>query len=133
MIKEILKLADEANQGLTNALEAYIELKKLEKVIADCIESVKPGAVQEADKYHEKVFELKGAQVEKKRAPGRWDFKAIRQWNEKTAEVKKIEELAKNAYKMIQEGKLAEAQIEGDAMPPAKYTEGGDTIAIKIL
>ena len=78
MEKEILKIADDANNGLSNPLGAYVELKRLEKAVKMCLESVKPYAVAEANKYHENSFTEFGATIEKRNAPGTWNFKLER-------------------------------------------------------
>ena len=130
MIKHILKLADDAANGLSNSLEAYIELKKIEKTLEMAIESVKPLAIQEADKYHEKSFELSGVQVTKSRAPGRWDYSEIPQWKKRKDELSQIEALSKDAFKLAAKGQTI-TDPDGVIVGPARYSEGIDTITIK--
>ena len=130
MIQQILKIADEANQGNTNPLEAYVELKKIEKVLAECLESVKPQAIREADNYTEKSFERFGVTITKSRAAGRWDYKGIDQWTKAKNKLIEVEKMAQDAFKLSEKGQTI-TDPDGVVVEPAKYTEGADIIVIK--
>ena len=131
MEKEILKIADDANNGLSNPLGAYVELKRLEKAVKMCLESVKPYAVAEANKYHENSFTEFGATIEKRNAPGTWNFKHIDEWANATKKVKAIEEMAKDAYKQSLKGKTI-TDNDGVIVKEAIYTTGESIIAVKL-
>lgn len=130
--QSILKIADDANNGLQDSLSSYIELKRIEKILSECLESVKPNAIAEANKYPQKVFDLNGAKVEKKKSAGRYDFSNIPQWNKAKENLKKIEDLAKQAHQVNKQGKTI-IDEEGVVVESPKYREGDDTIAITII
>lgn len=133
MEKQILILADDAFQGNINPLEAYVRLKKIEKSLKAAIESVQPLAIEEAyEKYAEKNFSAYGATVEKKRAPGKWDYTGVRPWVKAKEELAKYEEMAKEAYKMSIRNQSVVDDNTGEVITPAVYTEGRDSITIKI-
>lgn len=131
IVQEILKLADDAIQGIANPLEAYVELKKIEKILEQCLESVKPEACQDAYNYPEKSFDKYGVTITKSRAPGRWDYKGIDQWNDQKKKLTEIEQLAQAAFKLSSKGQTI-TDDDGVIVQPGKYTEGADTITIKI-
>jgi hypothetical protein len=122
-----LQIASNAIQGVSNPLEAYIQLKRIEKQLADCIKSIQGLALEEAMRYPEKVINAYDAKIEKKRAPGRWDFTDIKEWLSLKEQLKELEENCKLAFK----GKTI-VSSDGEVLPPAKYTEGADIISIKI-
>lgn len=130
MIKHLLEITDEAIQGNKDPLEVYVELKKIEKTLEMCIESVKPQAIREADNYGEKSFERYGVTITKSRAAGRWDYKGIDQWSKQKEKLSLIEELAKQAYKLGEKGQTITDE-DGVVVEPGKYTEGADIIVIK--
>jgi hypothetical protein len=68
MIDTIFELQQQVIDGNANALEAYINLKKLEKALASVIANVQPYAMDEASRYGERTFDKFGAKVELKNA-----------------------------------------------------------------
>jgi len=130
MIKEILKLADDAQQGLSDPLRSYIELKRIEKVLENCMKVVQPLAVQDAYKYPEKIIEMEGVNVQKGKAAGKWDYSTNPLYAQKKQELKELEEMGKEAYKAAQKDRTV---VDGDGVvvPPALYTEGAENITIK--
>lgn len=132
MEKQILKIADDAQQGLCDPLTAYIELKRIEKILSDCLKLTQPLAVQEADKNPEKSFIVGDVKVEKRRSAGKWDYSGIEQWNRQKEAMKEIEELSKQAFQAQAKGRnLTITDMDGVIIQPASFIEGSDTIAIK--
>jgi hypothetical protein len=112
--------------GNANALEAYINLKKLEKALSTIITNVQPYALDEASRYGERTFDKFGAKVELKNAASRWDYSNCIQVNHLSAKLKTMQELAQLAVnsELYDENGL---QIE-----PAKKVEGKSTISVTI-
>lgn len=130
-VKTILgELVQQVIDGNADPLEAYIHIKDLERYIKQCNEAVEPLAYQEADKWTEKTFVYKGAEIQKKNSAGRWDFTNVALYKESQQRLKQIEELAKVAAKG---GATVVDEKSGEVVEPAVYTEGKAIISIKIL
>jgi hypothetical protein len=129
-IKEILsELTQQVIDGNSDALEAYIHIKDIEKYIKLCNEQIEPIAYQEADKFTEKVFTYKGAEIQKKNAAGRYDYSNVQLWKRANERQKQIEEMAKSALK----GKCTIVDEEsGEVIEPCIYTEGKAIISVSI-
>lgn len=132
MVNELIKMADDANNGLQNALKVYIDLKRIEKTLSDCLESVKEGAIAEANKYPQKSFELNGAKIEKKKSASRYIYSNIPQWVRAKGVVTQLEALAKQSYEANKKG-LSIIDSDGIIVPCPEFREGDDTIAITLL
>jgi hypothetical protein len=130
-VKEILgELVQQVVDGNADPLEAYIHLKDVEKYLKQCNECVEPLAYQEADKWSEKTFTYKGAEIQKKSAAGRWDFTNVSLYKESQKRLKQIEELAKVAAKG---GTTVIDEPSGEVVEPAIYTAGKAIISVKLL
>lgn len=130
-IKETLsELVQQVVDGNCDPLEAYIHVKDLEKHLSECIKQVEPIAYQEADKWKEKTFTYKGAEIQKKNAAGRYDYSTVSLWKQADERKKKIEELSKTAYKG---GATIVDEESGEVVEPCSYTEGKAIISIRIL
>lgn len=128
---EILaELTQSVIDGNADPLEAYIHLKSIEKRISECLKEVEPIAYQEADKWSEKVFTYKGAEIQKKNAAGRYDYSTVSLWKQAEERKKKIEELAKVAYKG---GVTVVDEESGEVVEPCAYTEGKSIISVRLL
>jgi hypothetical protein len=126
MIDTIFELQQQVIDGNANALEAYINLKKLEKALATVIANVQPYAMDEASRYGERTFDKFGAKVELKNAAARWDYANCIQVNHLSAKLKTMQELAQlavNSELYDEDGLRIEA---------AKKVEGKSTISVTI-
>jgi len=126
------EINEQVLNGEKDALEAYIELKKIADTATAIMKEIKPDALTEADKYDGKTFQAFGAQIEKRNGGGVWSFKHLQDWNEINKKKKEVEDLHKTAYKL----KGQEAIINpdtGEIIEPAEYKPNADTISIKIL
>jgi hypothetical protein len=133
MTNFINELTQNALDGSANALEAYIELKRIETALKTALESLTDAAYQEADKFTEKTFALKGAEVTKKSAAGRWDYSHIHQYSATKERLKTIEEMAKQAAASAKHGRTIIDDATGEVIEPAIYTEGKSLLAIKLI
>ena len=128
---DIYELKNSVLDGEADALSAYIALKEIEKDLADALKKVQPLALEAAQNYGEKTFEVFGAKVTVKNGAGRWGFGHIPQYNEAKERLKKLEELAKQAYNSKSMG-MDVVDEDGVIVEPAEYTEGQETISIQL-
>jgi hypothetical protein len=123
---DIATIKDYAIEGKVNAIEAYVQLKTLEKTIKEAIDKVQELAIDEGLKYNQKSFVAYGATVEMKSAPSRWDYSKCMQVQHLSAKLKTMQELAQLAVnsKMYDE--------DGLLIEPATKIEGKQSIAITL-
>jgi hypothetical protein len=126
----LIDLTQAVIDGNADPLEAYIHLKQIEKHLKGAFECVEPMAFQEAGKWTEKTFTYKGAEIQKKNAPGRYDFTNVSLWKEAEKRKKQIEELAKVAAKG---GATVVDELSSEVVEPAIYTDGKSIISVKLL
>jgi len=131
IVDEIAAMLMAVEDGNENPLRAYVELKRIEKVVEESIKQVFPEALTEASKYSEKTFSFNGAEITKKANPGRWDYKSCPRVEDVAAQLKEAQEQAKAAYNQSQKGALL---LDGDqcVIEPASYMHGSDSLSIKI-
>ena len=131
IVDEIAAMLMAVEDGNENPLRAYVELKRIEKVVEESLKQVFPEALTEASKYSEKTFSYGGAEITKKANPGRWDFKSCPRVEDVAAQLKEAQEQAKAAYNQSQKGSLL---LDSDqcVIEPASYTHGADSLSIKI-
>lgn len=110
-------------------LKAYIILKQVSALVDACITDVQDLAIDNALEYGSKSFELLGQKVDMKNAPGKWDFSEVASITKATAEKKRLEEIAKQAFKLKTEIPDPET---GETISGAKYAEGRQTISITL-
>jgi hypothetical protein len=116
-------------EGNANPLEIYCALHKLEAQVKAAKDQIKQQAIEEAAK-HGKTFTFMGFEIQQKALPGRWTFDHIDDWNAAKFKMKTIEDLAKWAYKS-EEKNVQPITEDGEVITAARYTPGGDTIALK--
>jgi len=128
----IISHIDSVEDGNADALQLFIELKRIEKTLAAAMKQIKDEAMTDAATYGEKTFEAFGAKVEMKSGGGRWNYKKIDSWTRLKDELEQIELVAKQASKMRDQGK---AMIDGDGVivEPAEFMPNAETIAISII
>lgn len=128
---DIYDLRDAVLDGETDALSAYITLKEIEKDLADALKKVQPLALEAARAYEEKTFNAFGAKITVKKSAGRWKFDHIESYNEAKEKLKKVEELAKQAYNSKSMG-MDIVDEYGAIVEPAEYTEGQEQISVTL-
>lgn len=131
-MNELHEINEKVLNGELNPLEAYISLKRTEKLFKDVLKAVQEQAIDEADNYPEKTFKAFGATIEKKSAAGRWDFSELKDWQELTDKKKELEETYKMAFKSNQSGASLVDNDTGEVSDLPQYTPGKQTIAIKL-
>lgn len=131
LINHIYNLNEKVINGDTNALPVYIELKKIEKVLADVIKGVYEQAIEEAESYGKGEHTDHGAKFQVRNGATRWDFSTCEEVTQLKAELKAKEEelktLAKSRVKNLvnaDTGELYQLPIE---------KKGKDSLTIKFL
>ncbi len=125
------KINEQVINGEINALEAFIQLKKMVDVATKIMTEIKRDAVDEADKYQGKTFEAFGAKIEKRNGGGTWNYKHLDTWCKINDQKKVMEDLHKSAYRMG--GNSIIDPNTGEIVQPAEWKPNADTLSIKIL
>lgn len=128
----IREIATSVEDGEINALEGFIVLKAISTTVTDTMAKIKTEAVQEADKYGDKTFQAFGAQIEKRSGGGVWSYKHLEGWNELNDQKKAVEDLHKQAFKMIGQAEVIDPNT-GEIIQPALWKPNAETISIKLL
>jgi len=131
MENTIIQLTFAVEEGNLSALDAYLQLQKIEKMAGEARKQILEQAVTEANREG-KTFIRNGFEVQCRAAAGRWKFDHIPDWEAKKFELAQIEERAKWAYKSAEKG-ITPIDDDGVIVEPAQYTPGADTIAVKEL
>jgi hypothetical protein len=127
IVNHINQIASDADCGLADPLEVFIQLKQIEKSLEAALTSIRESAIKEAAKYPEKTFSYKGAEVTKKSGSARYDYKHISGWAKLESDRKRIEDLAKlAASKSVQ----VTDELTGEIIEPARVTYTAETLQI---
>jgi hypothetical protein len=112
-----------------DALEVYAHLKSLETYLKKALETVKPYAMSEADKY-EKSFEKYGFKFEKRNGHVTYDYTANDDYKEMFERLKSVETILANASKM---GKAIVDEETGEIYQPCPVKSGvSDSLIVKL-
>ena len=115
-IKEtVAEITTAVQNGEVNALEAYINLKKIEEIIKQVKKNVDDLVIEEAAKYNTKTFTTFDAEVTLKNSASRYDYSNIPEIVNKELELKALKDKHKAALKSnvidLDTGELVEAPI----------------------
>ncbi len=115
-IKEtVAEITTAVQNGEVNALEAYINLKKIEEIIKQVKKNVDDLVIEEAAKYNTKTFTTFDAEVTLKSSASRYDYSNIPEIVNKELELKALKDKHKAALKSnvidLDTGELVEAPI----------------------
>lgn len=128
--QEIAELVESAENGDVNALRIYAQLKRTNDLLSDAIKQIEPLALNEASKQGAKSFEAYGNKFELRNGSVRYSYKNIPIWDEKSKELKAIEEKSKLAYIAFSKGLLtADEYGEDIEFPEVTYTK--DSLIVK--
>jgi hypothetical protein len=119
--------------GTMNALEGYVELKRLEAQVEVALGQLKDGAIEQARTYGKGEHDAYGAVIQTKSGAGRWDFKHLPWYTNLDMMLKTKQEQAKAAYNAQQKMQPLPVDIEtGEEVQPATYTPGAETVSISL-
>ena len=124
-------------QGVINqerdALLALNELKDLENNLKACKTEVNAESVTLAESYSDKKFVHKGFEIERRQGRATWNYKSIKEWQNKDAEKKELEKLLKARYEIYQKGGTAFDKETGEQLAIPSVTYSQDSIIFKKL
>lgn len=132
MTEQLNNYLQQVLDGEIDPLKAYIHLKRLEGKLKEALTLVEPSAFEAASKWSEKTFKVEGAEIQKKNAPGKWDYSNIPQYSKAKDKVKAIEELAKQAYAAKKQNSVI-VDENGEVVEAPTYTEGKAIISVRLL
>ena len=104
MIKQAQDLLSKVKSGDVNALEAMGQLRMAEKALKSIIKDIEPFASDEADKYSEPTFSCGKFTITKRNGGRVFKYDNIPSYIKAKADVKAIEEKAKQAYAAYEKG-----------------------------
>jgi hypothetical protein len=113
-----------ATDGHTSAAEAYAYLRAIDKVLQECLELVKPTAIDEVERYGQEGYAAHGLRLTVKSAAGRWSYRGVQAHAQAAAKLRLIEQLAQAATKTG--GHITDD--DGVVIEAATYTAGGTTL-----
>jgi len=122
-MSDLKELVQNIKEGLTEALPAYIDLKKSLDELQEALSEIQPLAISEAQNYPEKSFKLNGAIVEKRSTPAQWDYSQCEAYIHAKNRLSYIQKIA-------QAGGGADTET-GEVIDKAVKIEGKESIAIK--
>ena len=97
-IKEtVAEITTAVQNGEVNALEAFINLKKIEEIIKQVKKNVDDLVIEEAAKYNTKTFTTFDAEVTLKNSASRYDYSNIPEIVNKELELKALKDKHKAA------------------------------------
>jgi len=128
-IDQITSLVTEVEEGNVDALKAYIDLMRLNKVLEASLAQIKESAIKEA-KNHSKSFEFYGAKVEVKEGSARYDYKGVSQWVALSEKMKGVESAAKQ--RALNPNIIMADADTGEEILPAMVSYNKETIAITL-
>jgi hypothetical protein len=114
------------DQGNTNPLAAYTELKQLSDMIASMMDTVKEQAIEERRKYGKEEVIKNGFKIELANGRKIWNYKGSQRWQQLDAQRKTYEELMQKAY---HGAKIADADT-GEMIEPADLSFASDTLRL---
>lgn len=132
----ILEYLHKINEAVINgekpALEAYVELTEIGKLLDSVKKGVQDEAITEIEKHGKGVHELYGAKIQHKNGAAMYDFKHIPEWAEKKADLAKLEDSYKALYRAKYLGDFAKVE-DGEVMELPKVTYRKDSIQVTLL
>lgn len=126
-MKELHDINEQVLNGQLNALDAYVQLKRIDNLLKTILSAVKDEAIEEAAKYGQKTFEAFGAKIEQKSGGGTWNYKSLPWWDE----YEKKKEAAQKAQKSSQVY-LTIVDEDGEIIEPAEFKPNANTISVKL-
>lgn len=118
--------AEAIENGQTNPLTAYIELKQFNDLILSMMDKVKEQAVEERRKYGKEEVIKNGYKIELANGRKLWKYDHSERWKELNNSRKMYEELMQKAYNGME---IADA-TSGEIVPAAELSFASDTIRL---
>lgn len=118
--------AEAIENGQTNPLTAYIEMKQFNDLISSMMDKVKEQAVEERRKYGKEEVIKNGYKIELANGRKLWKYDHSERWKELNNSRKMYEELMQKAYNGME---IADA-TSGEIVPAAELSYSQDTLRL---
>lgn len=118
--------------GEISSLEAYGNLKILEKYLGNCIDEIKEATFLEADRFADKTFTEAGFKFTKTDGKANYNFKGLPVWEQKKVELKQLEAMAKASAQNQLKFKTALVTEDGEVIEPCKITYSSPSISVSV-
>jgi len=128
-ILNIDQLAQDVLEGIEDPLKAYGIAKDFLKKATEALKLIEEAALEEASKY-EKTFDYQDFKFEQRNGSKRFDFKHIKEWADKKAELSDVEKKYKAAYNSFQNN-LNSVTEDGEVIELPKVSQGKDSLIVK--
>lgn len=131
MIRQIGAMAQDVEDGNESPFEALANLKNLESNLKEALKFIMDFAVHEGSKY-EKTFIQGDHQFTYMNGRRTYNFKGIKEWADKKAELKLIEDKYKQAW-MQKENGLMSVNTDGEVLELPEVTYSKDVLSVKLF
>lgn len=126
ILQQINNIKESIFNGEIDPLKGDRQLKHIENCVKQCRDDVYADVYNEVCKYEKEELKEKGIELRKGKIT--WGFKSISLWNELIEKRKRIEDLAKSAYK---HGAAIYDTESGEEIQPAEPKYSKDVIIYK--
>ena len=129
IIHQTDSLITQIDQGETEALIHYIEIKNLISHLEASLKLIKNQAIEEANRYNGETY--RGYEIQVREGGGRYSYDHLPQWRHLKDQLKEMEKVAQNAFKMYLKGDIYVSN-DGEQIEPAQFKQNEPSILFKI-
>lgn len=132
ILKQIASIVNAVDNGTVDGLDAFIELKKIDKQLSGAIDAVFETAFSDASKYGTGEHLKNGVIFSVRATAGRWDFKNCDMWIEQKSQLENVE---KHLKSLVNSHKIGDPIVDhstGEIIKLPTFNNGKDTIFLKI-
>ena len=127
-IKEsVADITTAIQNGDVDALEAFVNLKKIEEIIKQVKKNIDDLAIDEACKYSQKTFDYNDAEITIKNSPTRYNYSNIPAIVKKENELKELKDKHKTALRVD----VVDTET-GELLVPPIVKGGRELLSIKL-
>lgn len=127
------QIIESVQNGYTNPLEVKVMMRALRAVAEEVEEEIDENAINEADRYSEKVIEMYGAQIHKSEVGVNYDYAAsgFTEWEQIDSEIKTLTERRKEKEAFLRALKEPMTRVNESTgeietiKPPQKKSKSG--------
>lgn len=128
-IKNLIgQLAADALDGRINPLDAFIDLRELEKDIKLAFDLIRDASMIEAEKYDGQTY--RNYDISVRAVGGRYSYDHIDEYMELKSQMKELEKRYQESYK-LSERMIAMVDDNGEQVPAAHYKSASPSIQLK--
>jgi hypothetical protein len=125
-------LVENVEEGIESPLKGYAVLAEAKKFIEQCMEQIKPIAVDAATRMGEKTFVADGYQFSFNEGARDWKYDHVKKWVEKKKELKEIEAALKANAEASQRSMSQLITPDGEILEAAKLEFKASSLSVKL-